>query len=389
MSAWVLPDQIADILPSEARHIEDLRRDLLDNARRYGYELVLPPLLEHLESLLTGTGEALDLQTFKLVDQLSGRTLGLRADSTPQVARIDAHLLNRSSVTRLCYCGPVVHTRSARPHASREPLQFGAEIYGHAGLEADLEVLELAQTSLQVAGVDGIAVDMTDVRIVDALLQGHGLSAAQEAGIHAALAAKDAAELKALTRSLPPASAEALRLLPDLYGDLAVLKEAEKCLPRSPVMDEALQNLHWLATRLTGARVSVDLADLRGYAYYTGVRFAIFGGDGVHQPVRELARGGRYDEVGAVFGRNRPAVGFSLDLKELVQSVEPRPLRQAILAPWGEDAGLRQAVQYLRARGETVVCVLPGHEHETNEFRCDRRLHQADGQWIVEVISEN
>ncbi len=192
MSAWVLPDQIADILPSEARHIEDLRRDLLDNARRYGYELVLPPLLEHLESLLTGTGEALDLQTFKLVDQLSGRTLGLRADSTPQVARIDAHLLNRSSVTRLCYCGPVVHTRSSRPHASREPLQFGAEIYGHAGLEADLEVLELAQTSLQVAGVDGIAVDMTDVRIVDALLQGHGLSDAQEASIHAALAAKDA-----------------------------------------------------------------------------------------------------------------------------------------------------------------------------------------------------
>lgn len=389
MSAWVLPDQIADILPSEARHIEDLRRDLLDNARRYGYELVLPPLLEHLESLLTGTGEALDLQTFKLVDQLSGRTLGLRADSTPQVARIDAHLLNRSSVTRLCYCGPVVHTRSARPHASREPLQFGAEIYGHAGLEADLEVLELAQTSLQVAGVDGIAVDMTDVRIVDALLQGHGLSDAQEASIHAALAAKDAAELKVLTRSLPSAPAEALRLLPDLYGDLAVLKEAEKCLPRSPVMDEALQNLRWLASRLTGVRVSVDLADLRGYAYYTGVRFAIFGGDGVHQPVRELARGGRYDEVGAVFGRNRPAVGFSLDLKELVQSVEPRPLRQAILAPWGEDAGLRQAVQYLRARGETVVCVLPGHEHETNEFRCDRRLHQVDGQWIVEVISEN
>jgi ATP phosphoribosyltransferase regulatory subunit len=154
-------------------------------------------------------------------------------------------------------------------------------------------------------------------------------------------------------------------------------------------MDEALQNLRWLASRLTGVRVSVDLADLRGYAYYTGVRFAIFGGDGVHQPVRELARGGRYDEVGAVFGRNRPAVGFSLDLKELVQSVEPRPLRQAILAPWGEDAGLRQAVQYLRARGETVVCVLPGHEHETNEFRCDRRLHQVDGQWIVEVISEN
>lgn len=152
MSAWVLPDQFADVLPSEARHIEDLRRALLDTARCHGFELVMPPLLEHLDSLLTGTGEALDLQTFKLVDQLSGRSLGLRADTTPQVARIDAHLLNRQGVTRLCYCGPVVHTRIDRPHATREPLQFGAELYGHAGREADLEVMELALASLRAAG---------------------------------------------------------------------------------------------------------------------------------------------------------------------------------------------------------------------------------------------
>lgn len=388
MSAWVLPDHIADILPSEARHIEDLRRDLLDNARRYGYELVLPPLLEHLESLLTGTGEELDLQTFKLVDQLSGRTLGLRADSTPQVARIDAHLLNRASVTRLCYCGPVVHTRSARPHATREPLQFGAEIYGHAGLEADLEVLELAQTTLQTAGVGHIAVDMTDVRIVDGLLQGLGLPPSEQAHIHAALAAKDAAELRQLTAKLPGAVSEALRVLPELYGDVAVLDEAEKCLPRSIQLDSALQSLRWLSARMDGVRLSFDLADLRGYAYYTGVRFAIFGGDGVTQPVRELARGGRYDEVGAIFGRKRPAVGFSLDLKELVQAVTPRPLRQAILAPWGEQPGLRQAVKSLRAQGETVVCVLPGHEHQTNEFHCDRRLFEVNGLWAVEFISE-
>ena len=389
MSAWVLPDHIADILPSEARHIEDLRRDLLDNARRYGYELVLPPLLEHLESLLTGTGEELDLQTFKLVDQLSGRTLGLRADSTPQVARIDAHLLNRSSITRLCYCGPVVHTRSARPHATREPLQFGAEIYGHAGLEADLEVLELAQTTLQAAGVHQIAVDMTDVRIVDALLQGQGIAAADQARIHAALAVKDAAELRQLTRSLPTEVAAALRLLPDLYGDATVLDEAEKRLPKSQQLTLALQSLRWLSSRLDGVRVSFDLADLRGYAYYTGVRFALLGGEGADGPVRELARGGRYDEVGAVFGRKRPAVGFSLDLKELVQAVKPPPLTQAILAPWGEQAGLRRAVQSLRSRGETVVCVLPGHEHETNEFHCDRRLREIGGQWVVEFISEN
>jgi ATP phosphoribosyltransferase regulatory subunit len=386
MSAWVLPDQIADVLPSEARHIEELRRDLLDNARRYGYELVMPPLLEHLESLLTGTGEALDLQTFKLVDQLSGRTLGLRADSTPQVARIDAHLLNRDSVTRLCYCGPVLHTRAARAHATREPLQFGAEIYGHEGLEADLEILELARTSVQAAGVDKPTLDMTDVRIVDALLQGVPLEPAVLTDIHAALASKDAAELSRLSSHLPAPVGEALRQLPGFYGDISVLDEAEKCLPRSPMLDSSLQNLKWLAQRVEGVNVRFDLADLRGYAYYTGMRFALFGGDGITQQVQELVRGGRYDEVGAVFGRKRPAVGFSLDVKELVQAVDPRPLRPAILAPWGEQDGLRRAIKYLRSRGETVVCVLPGHEHEMNEFQCDRRLAEQDGQWTVESI---
>jgi ATP phosphoribosyltransferase regulatory subunit len=389
MSAWVLPDQIADVLPSEARHIEELRRDLLDSARRYGYELVMPPLMEHLESLLTGTGEALDLQTFKLVDQLSGRTLGLRADSTPQVARIDAHLLNREGVTRLCYCGPVLHTRSARAHATREPLQFGAEIYGHAGLEADLESIELARTSLLSANVDKITLDMTDVRIVDALLQGTSLSTTEQGAIHAALALKDVSELKQLTRALPEIVRNSLCLLPQLYGDIHVLDEAEKCLPRTPLLDSSLHHLKWLAQRLDGMNITFDLADLRGYAYYTGVRFALFGGDGVTEPVQELVRGGRYDEVGAVFGRKRPAVGFSLDIKALVRAVAPRSLRPAILAPWGEQAGLRHAIHYLRARGETVVCVLPGHEHEVNEFQCDRQLLELDGQWLVEPISKS
>ncbi|MBA4254533.1 MAG: ATP phosphoribosyltransferase regulatory subunit [Polaromonas sp.] len=389
MSAWVLPDQIADALPSEARHIEELRRDLLDSARRYGYELVMPPLLEHLESLLTGTGEALDLQTFKLVDQLSGRTLGLRADSTPQVARIDAHLLNREGVTRLCYCGPVLHTRAARAHATREPLQFGAEIYGHAGLEADLESIELARVSLLAANVGQLTLDMTDVRIVDALLQGQTLSAPHLAAIHAALAAKNVPELTVLTRDLPQDVAAGLCLLPQLYGDASVLDDAEKRLPRSPMLASALHNLRWLAQRLSGMAITFDLADLRGYAYYTGVRFALFGGDGVGEPVHELVRGGRYDEVGAVFGRKRPAVGFSLDIKELVQAVPPRPLRAAVLAPWGEQAGLRHAIDYLRARGDTVVCVLPGHEHEVNEFHCDRQLVERDGQWMVEPFSKS
>src|SRR5690242_17426807 len=202
MSAWVLPDHIADVLPSEARHIEELRRQLLDTARGYGYELVMPPLLEHLESLLSGTGEALDLQTFKLVDQLSGRSMGLRADTTPQVARIDAHLLNRSGVARLCYCGPVLHTRADRPHATREPLQFGAEIYGHAGLEADLEAQSLALEGLKAAGVTELSVDMADARIVNSLLAGAAVNAKTLALIHAALAAKDASELDSLTASL-------------------------------------------------------------------------------------------------------------------------------------------------------------------------------------------
>jgi ATP phosphoribosyltransferase regulatory subunit len=385
-SSWQLPDQIADVLPSEARHIEELRRLFLDTASSYGYELVMPPLLEHLESLLTGTGEALDLQTFKLVDQLSGRTLGLRADTTPQVARIDAHLLNRSGVARLCYCGPVLHTRAERPHATREPLQFGAEIYGHAGLEADLEAQQLALQGLRAAGVSELAVDMADVRIVSSLLAGATINSSMLALIHAALAAKDASELDSLTASLKggisAAARDGLKALLQLYGDEQVLLEAEKVLPPAPGLREALQNLKWLAAHVGAVKVSFDLADLRGYAYYSGTRFAIYGHGA------ELARGGRYDEVGAVFGRNRPAAGFSLDLKELVRVLPPRPLKAAIRAPWGEDAGLRTAIARLRAGGETVACVLPGHEHEVNEFDCDRELAHAAGQWAVRPLQK-
>lgn len=389
-SSWQLPDQIADVLPSEARHIEELRRLFLDTARSYGYELVMPPLLEHLESLLTGTGEALDLQTFKLVDQLSGRTLGLRADTTPQVARIDAHLLNRQGVARLCYCGPVLHTRADRPLATREPLQFGAEIYGHAGLEADLEAQLLAIEGLRAAGVGALSVDMADVRIVRSLLAGATMPARTLSLIQSALASKDASELDSLMASLnggiSAASREGLKALLQLYGDEKVLVEAEKVLPPLPGVRDALQNLKWLATHVQreggDVKVSFDLADLRGYAYYSGTRFAIYGhGD-------ELARGGRYDEVGAVFGRNRPAVGFSLDLKELVGVLPPRPLKAAIRAPWGEGAALRAAISQLRASGETVACVLPGHEHEVNEFNCDRELVETAGQWAVRPLQQ-
>ncbi len=388
MSAWVLPDHIADVLPSEARHIEELRRGLLDTARRYGYELVMPPLVEHLESLLTGTGETLDLMTFKLVDQLSGRTLGLRADSTPQVARIDAHLLNRQGVARLSYCGPVVHTRIDRPFASREPLQFGAEIYGHSGLEADLEVLELAQASLRGAGIKQLLLDLADVRVIDAVLSPLSLEHAQNQAIHAALAAKDVAELKVLSQGLPADVQASLCALPGLFGGVGVLDEARRVLKPSAALNEALDSLAWLASQVQGVDVSIDLADLRGYAYYTGMRFAMFSQTDSGEAV-ELARGGRYDEVGAIFGRKRPAVGFSLDLKELVTAVVPRPLEAAVRAPWGMDAGLRAAIAQLRASGHTVVCALPGHGHEVDEFHCDRELVQDpanSGAWIVKTI---
>lgn len=382
MSAWVLPDHIADVLPSEARHIEEIRRDLLDMARCYGYELVMPPMLEHLESLLSGTGEALDLQTFKLVDQISGRMMGLRADSTPQVARIDAHLLNRSGVTRLCYCGPVLHTRPAAPHATREPLQFGAEIYGHAGLEADLEVLTLTLDALKACKVGALTVDMADARIVGSLLDESGLSSSQKNEVLSALTSKDSSALTELTQSCPQPVGAALRSLVNLYGNADVLQQARKELPALPGISQALDHLQWLAGHLEGVKVSFDLADLRGYAYYTGMRFSIYAAGASDA----LARGGRYDEVGSVFGRKRPAVGFSLDVKVLAQAAEVRPLRAAIRAPWGEAAALRAAIAELRRQGETVVCVLPGHESEVDEFHCDRELVQAAGQWVVTAI---
>lgn len=382
MSAWILPDHIADVLPSEARHIEELRRGLLDTACAYGYELVMPPLLEHLDSLLSGSGEALDLLTFKLVDQLSGRTLGIRPDTTQQVARIDAHLLNRKGVTRLCYCGPVLHAKPDRPHATREPLQFGAEIYGHAGVEADVEVIALATASLRVAQLHDFSVDLADVRIVQRLLAGLLVDLPTLRRVHAALAVKDASELASLTLDFPPAQRDGLRALLNLYGDVEVLAEAEKALAAIPGVAPILADLRQLASRIDSPAVTFDLADLRGYSYYSGMRFAIYA-QGVTDA---LVRGGRYDEVGAAFGRSRPAVGFSLDIKQLVPVVEPRPLKAAIRAPWVDRHDMREVIARLRQAGETVVCALPGHDDEVDEFNCDRELAEVDGQWIVRSI---
>ena len=383
-SAWLLPEHIADVLPSQARRIEELRRELLDMARTYGCELVMPPMLEHLESLLSGTGHALDLQTFKLVDQLSGRSLGLRADTTLQVARIDAHLLNRAGVTRLCYCGPVLHTRPEGLHATREPLQFGVEIYGHAGLEADLEVQEVALDAVRRAELRDITLDLGDARLVRGVLGELQLPADTLDAIVAALAAKDPVGLGAASAGLPDAAVKGLAALLDLYGGPEVLALARERLPDLPLIRAALADLQWLASHLQAThpelRLGFDLADLRGYAYYSGVRFALYAAGSADA----VLRGGRYDEVGAVFGRRRPAVGFSLDLKRLVALAPVSALRAAIRAPWGEDAGLRAAIRGLREGGETVVCVLPGHEHENDEFDCDRELVLRDGRWVTQ-----
>lgn len=385
-SAWLLPEHIADVLPSEARRIEEMRRKLLDLARSYGFELVIPPMLEHLESLLSGAGLGHDLKTFKLVDQLSGRMVGVRADTTPQVARIDAHLLNRQGVARLCYCGPVLHARPDKPLATREPLQFGAEIYGHAGLEADLEIQDLALDGLAAAGAGKLVVDMGDARLLRSLL-GDKRDTPLHTELAEALTLKDRSAVEALAAGLEPASRDGLVALLDLYGDASVLALARERLPARPAIAAALADLAWLDKHLRAAHpdiaVGFDLSDMSGYAYYSGVRFAVY----AEGATEALLRGGRYDEVGAVFGRNRPAVGFSLDLRALSAAMPVAPLKAAIRAPWSEDAGLRAAIRALRAADETVVCALPGHEHETQEFACDRELVAEAGEWRLRALA--
>jgi ATP phosphoribosyltransferase regulatory subunit len=384
--AWLLPEQIADVLPSQARRVEELRRTLIDRARGYGFELVMPPLVEHLDSLLSGTGQELDLKTFKLVDQLSGRTIGLRADTTPQVARIDAHLLNREGVARLAYCGPVLHARADSALASRELLQFGAEVYGHAGLEADLEVIDLALDALGSAGVRDVLLDLGDARVLRALLSGAPLDAERLTDLAQALARKDAAALASLSEPLSSEARDALAALLRLHGGMEVIDAARRLLPARPSVGRALDDLAWLAEHVQrvhpSVRIGFDLADLSGYAYYSGTRFALYA-DG--NPAA-LARGGRYDEVGAVFGRNRPAVGFSLDVKELAAVAPSQPAHAAVRAPWGESPALRAAVRALRDQGHTVVCALPGHEHEAQEYDCDRELVEVDGRWILRAL---
>lgn len=391
MLRWLLPESIEDLLPHEAAQIERMRRRLLDLFASFGFELVQPPLLEYVESLVTNGAHDLDLRTFKLVDQLSGRMMGVRADITPQVARIDAHLLNRKGVTRLCYCHSVLHTLPASLTATREPIQLGVELYGHAGLEADAEVIRLMAQSLESVGVGAARIDIGHVGIFRALTQGIGLDAVAEEALFDVLQAKDKPTLALITAGLPDEARRGLMALPDLYGPPEVLDEALKVLPARPDIQQAVASLRDLVRATAGLPVSIDLADLRGYHYHTGVVFAAY----CDQHPAAMALGGRYDNIGAAFGRARPATGFSLDLRDVanyfVSRVANRAALQglsqqalgAVLAPLGGDPGLAAAIADLRRAGEVVVMELPGHDGTWREAGCDRRLTLGNGAWQV------
>ncbi len=381
MRNWVLPEYIEDILPPEARRIESLRAQLLELFRVHGYELVMPPLLEYLESLLTGTGHDMDLRTYKLVDQLSGRTMGLRADITPQVARIDAHLLNREGVTRLCYCGTVLHTLPAGLTSTREPLQIGAEIYGHAGIESDLEVQRLLAQALKLCRLPDARLDIGHVAVFRTLAQRGGVGAALEAELFAALQAKDVPALRSLSKGLGEATRSAILLLPELYGGREVIARARRKLPKHAEIARALAELDRLSSS-EDIPVSIDLADLRGYHYHSGVTFAAY----CARLPNAIALGGRYDGVGKAFGRARPATGFTLYLLELARLAPAAPAPGCIRAPRMNDPKLAAALARLRAAGQVVIQDLPGHEHDDGEGRCTRKLVKLKGKWQVRRI---
>ena len=381
MRNWLLPENLEDILPPQAQRIDAMRARLLGLFRVHGYELVIPPMLEYMESLLTGTGHDLDLRTFKLVDQLSGRMMGIRADITPQVARIDAHLLNRKGVARLCYAGSVLLTRPRGLDSTREPLQIGAEIYGHSGIESDLEIQQLLAESLAACGVSEARLDIGHVAVFRSICRRGGVGAELESELYEALQAKDLPALRAATPSLPKATRGALLVLPELYGDGSVIERARRALPRYPEIARALRDLKALSQN-GRIPVSVDFADLRGYHYHSGAVFAAYA-PGV---ANAIALGGRYDEVGKAFGRARPATGFSMDLRDLARTAPHRNGAAAIRAPHASDPGLAAAIRKLRGAGEIVVVRLPGHASEPVVPECDRELAKSRGRWVVRKL---
>jgi len=381
---WLLPEYIADALPVEAARIENLRRTVLDQFRARGFEFVMPPMLEYLESLLTGAGQDLQLRTFKLVDQLSGRTMGVRADITPQAARIDAHLLNHQGVTRLCYCGSVLHTLPASVSAGREPVQVGAELYGYAGIEADLDIIRLMAAAFAAIKLPISRIDLSHVAIFRALAEAAGLPPEAENAVLGLLQAKDVPGLTEACAAVASPYREALLALPQLYGGAEVIERAAALLPQLPSIVSALEGLRHIFAAAPELPFSVDLSDLRGYHYHNGVVFAAY----CPGYPAAIALGGRYDGAGRTFGRARPATGFSMDLREVARLVPAGKPSGAILAARGHDRLLAAHIAALREQGEVVVELLPG-ETACEGPLCDRKLVQVGGQWIIEAIQED
>jgi ATP phosphoribosyltransferase regulatory subunit len=389
MRNWLLPEYIEDILPAEALAIEATRRRVLDRMLVHGYQLVGPPMLEYVESLLSGSGGDLDLRMFKVVDQLSGRMMALRADMTPQAARIDAHLLNRSGVTRLCYAGSVLHAVPSGLTRTREPLQIGAELYGHDGLESDLEIQQLMLQSLSIAGITKTHLDLGHVAVFRGLVKGAGISNELETQLFCALQSKDISGLRDLCDKLDKIVDKkvhrALMLLPELYGDKKILEDARKLLPDFPEIQTALNELESVSSELSPLvdTLSFDLADLRGYQYHTGMVFAAY----AKGCPNAVALGGRYDEIGKAFGRSRPATGFSMDLRELSGLVKPTPYPKGVLASYKKsDKSLDKEIERLRSEGQIVVINLPGHQNDQDALDCDRQLVMDQGVWKIVKI---
>jgi ATP phosphoribosyltransferase regulatory subunit len=381
---WLLPENIADVLPGQSNLVESLRRDILNLFESYGYELVIPPMLEYIESLMTATGSDMDLQTFKLVDQLSGRTLGLRADMTTQVARIDAHILNRQNIARLCYAGTTLQTRVVPGIFSREQLQLGAEVYGHQGIEADIEIVNLMIQSLKIAQVGPITLDVSHAGLLKDILDKKQLSSDDISEMYRFLQAKDRTSLQKLMQNWDQTAKNTILSLLDLSGDAHyVLSQAQSKLPQSEVSQKVLKDLEQLCSGIkkTSAEIqlNIDLADLDGFQYHTGILCAAY----VSQYPVAIARGGRYDQVGQAFGRSRPATGFSVDLLALASLSSKKIITHAIMAPWEDSDEFRNVVASLRNRGEVVIESFPGHEHNESSMDCNRRLVFENQSWHV------
>ena len=383
MNQWTLPDYVEDMLPDEAVYLESLRRSILDLYQAHGYFYVIPPMLEYIESL-NSNGQDMDLDTFKVVDQLSGRLMGVRADITPQVARIDAHLIHNEEVTRLSYAGSVLRTKPASFLQSREPFQIGAELYGFKGIEADLEIQTLLIKTLNTIGIKTPVFDFNHLDIFTSLIASSNIERDLLDRLYEAMQKKDQSEVKSLTQSLDKKNREALIALVSLYGDVNILKEADKVLPQDKAIKNALQFLNQIdkALKEYEIKISYDLSDIRGYQYHNGLVFSVYA-DQCYSPI---ALGGRYDNIGASFGRKRPATGFTMDLKNIVTLFPNGKKAKAILAPQGNDAGLQKAIESLRQQGDVVAIDLFG-DMNAIQNNCDRILIQdAAKAWKVKAV---